>query len=354
VEGTSPYVAQWYENGAPIPGADALTYTIPQATLGLDGAIYTVSVRNTLSVATSRAAVLHIMLDLDAPVVQSVQAPTGSLLRLSFDELLDPNSAAIAGNYRINAGAVPVAAVTLEPDGRTVALTLAARVTGAFTVSISGVRDLAGNTIAAGTTVAGTVRVQALLIDFGAAATTTANGPAPDDPDRFWNNVTDSLGATVGGQLPDLVTTDNTPTGIGLVIVSRFNGANTNGTLASAFLPPDATRDSLFGNTETFSGLSNVRPSFKLTGLDRLRTYDFTFYASRLGVGDNRETGYMVFGANADAATLNAAGNIDQVAVVTGIAPDSAGEITIRLAPGAANNNANHFTYLGALKIEPR
>jgi hypothetical protein len=84
-----------------------------------------------------------------------------------------------------------------------------------------------------------------------------------------------------------------------------------------------------------------------------MRTYDFTFYASRLGVTDNRETGYTVTGFNSGFIALNAAANVDKSVTLTDMVPTAAGEITISLAPTAANNNANHFTYLGVLKIEP-
>jgi hypothetical protein len=116
-------------------------------------------------------------------------------------------------------------------------------------------------------------------------------------------------------------------------------------------LPQDATRDSLFGNTETFSGLANIFPSFKITGLSPVARYRFTFYASRTGVGDNRETGYTVQGENSGFAALNAANNISSSATVNGIKPTNAGEITISLAPTANNNNPNHFTYLGMMKL---
>jgi hypothetical protein len=118
--------------------------------------------------------------------------------------------------------------------------------------------------------------------------------------------------------------------------------------------PSSATRDSLFGNTETFSGLSNVFPSFVLTGLDPLLVYDFTFYASRMSVRDGRETGYTVTGANAGFAALDPAGNEHDFATVTGIEPDGAGQIAIDLAPTPNNVNANHFTYLGVMKVEPK
>ena len=353
VDGTPPYTIQWLKNGQPISGAQEFTYTIPQATFDLDGAFFSVSVSNAIDRAVSRGALLHIVPDSYGPVPLAADAPNALTLRLPFDEFLDPNSVTAVANYWVNAGALQVTSAVLEADGKTVTLTLASRLTSAFSVRISGVRDLAGNEVAAGTTSIGVLRAQAILIDFGASATPTAKGPVPDDPANFWNNVTDSIGATVGGQVPNLVATDNTPTGIGLVILSRFNGANTNGTLASAQFPQDATRDSLFGNTETFSGVGNIFPKFKLTGLDPFLTYGFTFYASRTGVTDNRETGYTVAGSNAGFAALNAAGNIDKTTTVAGIIPTASGEITISLAPTAANNNANHFTYLGVMKVEP-
>jgi hypothetical protein len=147
---------------------------------------------------------------------------------------------------------------------------------------------------------------------------------------------------------------ENVQTNIGLVMIRRFNGANTNGNLASTVFPQEATRDSLFGNTESFSGLANVFPSFKLTGLDSLLEYDFTFYASRMSVGDNRETGYTITGSNSGFGALNPVVNVEKVVMVTGIKPDVAGEITIDLAPTENNVNSYHFTYLGAMKVETK
>ena len=163
-----------------------------------------------------------------------------------------------------------------------------------------------------------------------------------------------SVGGSDTGRLAALVDVENIPTNIDLVMIRRFNGANTNGTLASTVFPQDATRDSLFGNTGLFSGLADVFPSFKLTGLDPLLAYDFTFYASRMSVSDNRETGYTVTGANSGLAALNPSTNEDHFVTVTGIEPDSAGEIAIDLAPTTNNVNSYHFTYLGVMKVEPK
>lgn len=353
VDSTPPYTIQWFKNGQPIRDANEFTYTIDSATLDLDGSVFSVKVSNELYSATSRQAVLHVIPDVNVPALLSVEVVNGLTLRLTFDERLDPISAAAIENYRVNGGQIAVAAATLEADGLTVTLTLATPVTGAFDVAVLGVRDLAGNEIVEEATGSGEIRAQVILVDFGSSATPTTTGPSPDDPANAWNNVTDAIGTAVGAQLRNLVTTENVATSVSLVILTRFGGANTNGTLASPLFPADATRDSLFGNTETFNGLANVFPSFKLTGLDPMRTYDFTFYASRLGVTDNRETGYTVTGFNSGFIALNAAANVDKSVTLTDMVPTAAGEITISLAPTAANNNANHFTYLGVLKIEP-
>jgi hypothetical protein len=193
---------------------------------------------------------------------------------------------------------------------------------------------------------------QTLLIDFGADATPTSLGGSPNDPASAWNNLTETIGASSAGQLSGLVTTAGSATAVGVRILTRFNGANTDGTQSSGVFAANATRDSLYGNTESWNGLAGVFPSFKLTGLSTAKTYTLTFFASRTGVSDNRSTTYTVTGASSGAATLNVANNVSATTVVSGITPTSAGEITITLAPAAANNNAYHFTYLGALKVE--
>jgi hypothetical protein len=191
-----------------------------------------------------------------------------------------------------------------------------------------------------------------MLFDFG-GANTTEHGAAPDDPTNYWNNITATIGTSDSGQLLNAVTIANLPTTVGLSMIRRFNGANENGTQSSTLFPADATRDSLYGNTELFGPLANVFPSFKLTGLDPALVYKLTFYASRTGVSDNRETGYSVEGVSSNFVAFNAANNSNGSTNLAGIAPSATGEITISLAPTANNNNANHFTYLGVLRVEP-
>lgn len=88
-----------------------------------------------------------------------------------------------------------------------------------------------------------------------------------------------------------------------------------------------------------------------LSGLDTNAAYTFTFYASRMGVTDNREALYTVSGANSGQATLNASDNTSRVAVVSDIVPSADGTIGLRLEKGPSNNNSSGYFYLNAFKI---
>jgi hypothetical protein len=190
------------------------------------------------------------------------------------------------------------------------------------------------------------------LFDFGAGTTPTTNGADPNDPANFWNNITPTIGQSDTGSLFDVVTTTNVVTDVDFLMISRFNGPNENGTTVSTVYADNATRDSLFGNTEVFGGFSNITPIFKFAALDPSLSYTFKFYASRTGVSDNRTTDYTVSGSVSGTASLNVANNINNFVTVSDIFPTAGGEITISLLPNAANNNSNHFTYLGVLEMQ--
>ncbi len=188
----------------------------------------------------------------------------------------------------------------------------------------------------------------ALQIDLGSASSPSGLAHAPA---RHWNNVA-TVGTTDAGVLPNLVSRAGAPTNVRFRMTSRFNGANENGTTAAAVFPASATRDSLFGNTESFGGLANVTPAFRLEGLTPGTRYRLTFHASRLGVSDRRETRYSVTGASQASVLLDAANNVESVAILDGLEPAGDGSLAVALSPGPGNNNANHFTYLGVLQIE--
>ncbi len=354
VSGPPPYLIQWYENGAPIPTANEFSYTIPSAELYMDGWTYSVTVSNQLYGVVSSNAVLTVLSDTNPPALVKAISYDGITVQLTFNEPLDwtindPQY------YQVNAGAVQVLGTSPNLDNTAVTLTLSSLITGTFTVVVNNLQDVAGNPIAANTTLTGEVvpfEDQELLFDFGASSQTTQFGPPPDDPEHYWNNVT-SAGSSDTGEMLNLVSAHNAVTPIGLSMIRRFNGPNENGTLAAAVFPQKATRDSLYGNTETWSELANVFPSFKLTGLNPERKYTLTFYASRAGVSDNRETGYTIEGAGTNYTVLDAANNINNTAGVEGISPNAAGEIIISLAPTPNNNNTYHFTYLGVLRLSP-
>ncbi len=355
VSGSPPYFVQWYENGSALPNANTFSYTIPSVELFMDGFQYSVTVSNLAFGVASTNAVLTVLNDTNPPTVLRAASYDGSTIQITFDEAMDPASAGQSLNYVVNSGAVDTWAALPSADGLSVLLYISVTLTERFTVVINNVQDAAGNPIAANTTISGDVigiEDQDVLIDFG-GNNQTQFGPAPDDPLNHWNNVTGATGLSDTGELFNLVSVYNTASPIGLAMIRRFNGVNENGTLISTVFPSQATRDSMFGNTEFFGAGSNFFPSFKLTGLNHLRRYNLMFYASRTSVGDNRETGYTVEGANTGFTALNAANNINNTATVEGISPTASGEITVSIAPTANNNNANHFTYLGAMKLSP-
>ena len=355
VQGTPPYFIQWLSNNVVIPNANQFTYTIPAVTVDMNGSQFRVSVSNLTYSALSSNATLRVITDTNPPVLLSVSTLDGLSIQLYFDELLDPGYANDFFSYTVNNGAATVSVATLQPDGKSVVLTLQSKISGTFQVTVNYLQDLSGNVIAPNTTLSGEVpqpEFQSLLFDFGGPSTTD-HGPSPDDPTNYWNNVGTAVGGSDTGQLPNVVTIANLPTTVGLQMIRRFNGFNDVGTQSSTLFPSDATRDSLYGNTESFNGLIDIFPSFKLTGLNTALVYNITFYASRTGVSDNRETGYTVEGAGTAFATFNPANNINGFTNVLGVVPTAAGDITISLEPTANNNNGNHFTYLGVLRVDP-
>lgn len=355
VIGTPPFTVQWYADDDPIYGATDLTYTIPSVTSQQDGVEYHVTVSDGSTTITSQIATLTVLSDNTAPTLDDASVSADRLsIDLSFSEALDTTLATDPIHYGVlcEDTLIPVTAATLSPDGQTVTLALGAPAFGAYTVFLDpALADRAGNTIGTGVEFSGVIpdRSGAVLrFDFGSSSTPTSSA----DDGYVWNNI-DTLGSTTNGTLNGLVTETGESTDYSLVILSRFNGANTSGTTStSAPYPANATRDSLYGNIETFGGLENIFPRFKLAGLDPALTYTLTFYASRMNVSDIRESAYTVTGTGTEVVYLNASGNISGTVTVVAVTPDANNEIAIAIDPGPNNNNANHFAYLGALVVE--
>lgn len=214
------------------------------------------------------------------------------------------------------------------------------------------------NAVSQVTSAAATLSVTAaapysVFLDFGANTLQTSNGVSPNDPVRHWNNVLPAVGTTSNGKLAGLVTSQNVTTSLDFQMLSRFNSSNDLGaTTTTVGLPPNATRDSLWGNTESTNGLTNVLPRFRIEGLEPSWRHTLTFFASRMDVSDSRQTRYTVTGAETASVDLEVANNTGQTAMLANIASSQAGTLEVALSPGPSNNNANHFTYLGSLQID--
>ena len=177
-----------------------------------------------------------------------------------------------------------------------------------------------------------------VLTDFGNA-----------DTSGNWNGIS----SPQTGSVADAIDDTGASTGITIAVTSRFNGINGSGTTASTVFPDFSTVDSFFGNADAeFSGVTIVSATVLISGLTGGTIYDFTFYGSRTGVGDNRDTRYTLTGTNSDFAELNVSNNIDATTAVAGITPDINGQITLVVSEGAANTNSTGFFYLRAMQID--
>lgn len=181
-------------------------------------------------------------------------------------------------------------------------------------------------------------------IDFG------GTGAVTTEPGVTWNNLT---GPTVGSGIADLRDINNVSTGLSISVTGAFRGVNAAGTGSSTLFPPNATSDSFFGNavsTGSFSG-TYLNSQLTLSGLNPLETYNFVFYASRVGDSANRTTAYTVTGGggvqtvNLNATTVN--GSVP----ANGVTADANGQIVIDVGPGAGNNTTERFFYIGVLEI---
>ncbi len=192
-----------------------------------------------------------------------------------------------------------------------------------------------------------------VFLDFGASTRPTSNGPSPNDPARHWNNILPVVGTTSDGLVEGLVTSQNIATQLDFKMLSRFNNSiDAGATVTTVGLPPNATRDTMWGNTGAINGLANVFPRFQIDGLAPSWSHTLTFFASRTGVSDNRQTRYTVSGAGSTSVDLNASNNTSNTAVLLNVASAQEGHIEVTLSPGPSNSNTDRLTYLGSLQID--
>lgn len=169
-----------------------------------------------------------------------------------------------------------------------------------------------------------------------------------------WNTLTDHH---EGASIPNLKDINDVYTDISLTVTQRFNAINTSGestTTTALNMPPEVSSNSYFGNAKGVWDDLEIRQSqITLSGLNKDLKYDLCFYASRAGVGDNRETKYIVAGENGETVNLQTSNNTSEIVCTNGIQPDSNGVITITITAGGNNNNGFGFYYLGAMQLSP-
>ncbi|MHB1309424.1 MAG: PA14 domain-containing protein, partial [Limisphaerales bacterium] len=152
-----PVLVQWRKDGTAIPGANGLTYAFP-APSAADSGTYTAVVSSPSGeTATSTDAVVVYVADTVAPKITKVKASTVSTLIVTFDEPIDTVTGGTVGNYSLSDGATISSATA---SGSAVLLNTGALTVGnTYTLTAGGVKDLYGNTVAAGTTVTFKVNV---------------------------------------------------------------------------------------------------------------------------------------------------------------------------------------------------
>lgn len=173
-----------------------------------------------------------------------------------------------------------------------------------------------------------------------------------------WNAFFSGEEVDSGSRIADLVDYDGAATGLSIEIIEGFNDQNTSGppgvTLWDIDVPQSVSAYSYFGNSfGAYGGVVVEQSKLKVSNLNKDLTYNFCFFASRGGVSDNRETDYIVAGANTVTASLNTSSNVNpsRTACAENVQPDENGEIIITVKAGQNNNNSAGFYYLGIIRL---
>lgn len=202
------------------------------------------------------------------------------------------------------------------------------------------------------------VTTNSILVDFSDEDYLTGT----DAVGRVWNTYDNGVSAYEGNPNSLLYAT-NIDSGIDMIVIGDsaaavgFNpNANPNGmvtvvgdALSYGFVST-ATRDSHFGHTSTFDEDGPIlQVDITFTNCDPDGVYEFILFACRDGVTDNRETTYTIGGTSVSLDVHNNTGG--DVAIISDVTPSASNTITLVVAPGANNDNALGFYYLGAMSI---
>jgi hypothetical protein len=163
-----------------IAGATSASYTTPATTLAMNGTKYRYNATSSGTTVTSGAATLTT--DATPPSISYAFSPTATTLRIAFSEAVNATSATTVGNYTLAPG-LTASNPTLSADGKIVTLTTTAQTPGTpYTLTVNGVKDVAGNTLNNGTAsfVGPTILTVSKTIE-----------------QRFWNNINNNTVSTL-------------------------------------------------------------------------------------------------------------------------------------------------------------
>ncbi|MBA4149116.1 MAG: immunoglobulin domain-containing protein [Verrucomicrobia bacterium] len=170
---------QWTKNGSPIPGATSSSYTIPFVTKPDEGT-YVLLVENSEGATNTVPATLTVT-DNTPPTVANLKGLlTLEHVRVRFSEPIETSSALQSGNYTISGGAIQ--SVTLHDSFTVDLFTTPLNPNTLYTVTVSGVQDLGGNTIAPGSSSPFTTPALVISPVRYNAGTTTSHPSGPPDP----------------------------------------------------------------------------------------------------------------------------------------------------------------------------
>jgi hypothetical protein len=165
---------QWQSNGVDVAGANTATYATSLLTTGGQ---YTYGVKLILpGYSVTTQAVINVQSDITPPVVISNSFVARSTLQMTvnFGEVLDPLTATNPANYAFASGPT-ISNLTLAPNGKDVTFTVNGLVTcDQYTLNVSGIKDLAGNTIVS-TNLSGTMPSYQLNYALDGTATDSSN-----------------------------------------------------------------------------------------------------------------------------------------------------------------------------------
>jgi hypothetical protein len=148
--GVPSYVGvQWYKDGQAVAGATNAIYTNTSVKISDAGTYYAVFTNYVVSVQ-SASVTLAVTPDTTPPTVSLVWTIVGKSVIVNYSEQVEASSATTYANYVLTNKAGAVVAITnavLDSTASNVTLYVATQLTTNFTLTISGVKDLATNTI---------------------------------------------------------------------------------------------------------------------------------------------------------------------------------------------------------------